>query len=256
MNDKSSKITDKVNVTMHRSSIANREVSYARVQRTTVYIGNVIDKILEKENLMSRESLLYAAGVLRNGILDLLKSGNAVDLLEIGTLFIKPTGSMNTLTPDITDVPELTVSFTPSALATQAVQNVVINADITKAKIPVITSFFNISKESDTYTGQAGDTIRISGEYLKIAGTDTQTTGVFFAPVLADGSHSQTESDWLQVTEERLINNTNSWLMFNLPQEISVGDYTIIVRTANSSSNKPNKTTKTGISSQPITITA
>lgn len=44
MNDKTSKLTDKVNVTMHISSIADKAVSYARVQRSTGYIGNVIDK--------------------------------------------------------------------------------------------------------------------------------------------------------------------------------------------------------------------
>ncbi len=49
-----------------------------------------MDKILEKEHNLSRETLLYAAGLMRNGIIELLKGGKAVDLLEMGVLYIKP----------------------------------------------------------------------------------------------------------------------------------------------------------------------
>ena len=69
---------------------------------------------------MSRETLLYSAGVLRNAFLDLLREGKEIEVLELGTMYLKPIGSMETLSPDITDVPKMTVGFTPSELLLRA----------------------------------------------------------------------------------------------------------------------------------------
>ena len=84
MNDKANLLTDKVNVTIHKLSLQEKKISYAKVQRNTAYIGNIIDKVLEHNKMVDRETLLYVAGLFRNGILDLLKSGRAVDLFEMG----------------------------------------------------------------------------------------------------------------------------------------------------------------------------
>ena len=70
-----------------------------------------MDKILEKEHNLSRETLLYAAGLMRNGIIELLKGGKAVDLLEMGVLYIKPKSGMVKNCPSITDIPDMTLSF-------------------------------------------------------------------------------------------------------------------------------------------------
>ena len=43
MNDKTNKLKDNVNVTMHKVTISDKDLSYAKVQRMTAYIGNVID---------------------------------------------------------------------------------------------------------------------------------------------------------------------------------------------------------------------
>ena len=101
MNDKSNLLTDKVNVTIHTLSLSEKDISFAKVQRNTAYIGNIIDKILEHNKVMDRETLLYSAGLFRNGILELLKSGKAVDLLEMGVLYIKPDGSIDSSNPSI-----------------------------------------------------------------------------------------------------------------------------------------------------------
>lgn len=65
-------------------------------------------------------------GLLRNAILELLKSGKAEDLLEMGTLYIKPSSSMDSLNPSINDVPDMTLSFTPSDIALEAVKGVTV----------------------------------------------------------------------------------------------------------------------------------
>ena len=86
-------------------------IVYKKVKRNTAYIGNILDKILEKEHNLSREILLYSAGLMRNGIIELLKGGKAVDLLEMGVLYIKPKSRMVKNCLSITDIPDMILSF-------------------------------------------------------------------------------------------------------------------------------------------------
>lgn len=48
---------------------------------------------------------------MRNGIIELLKGGKAVDLLEMGVLYIKPKSGMVKNCPSITDIPDMILSF-------------------------------------------------------------------------------------------------------------------------------------------------
>lgn len=253
MNDKSNLLTDKVNVTIHTLSLSEKDISYAKVQRNTAYIGNIIDKILEHNKVMDRETLLYSAGLFRNGILELLKSGKAVDLLEMGVLYIKPDGSIDTSNPSIKDVPSMKLAFTPSELAQNAVKDVSVAADITEDKNPFITEIYDMFTRSGGNTVTSGHTIRLKGKKLKVAGSEAET-GVFFAPCAEDESFSENISDWIQIPQNDLIENTASVLMFNLPQSVVAGKYKIIIRTAYGSGTRINKTVRTLIYENSITV--
>lgn len=111
MNDRRNSLTDKVNVTIH--SVPKTNTTYAKVKRNTAYIGNILDKVLKTEKNLTRATLLYASEVLRDGVIELLKEGKSVDLFELGTLYIKPASSMETATPNVSDVPSMTAAFAP-----------------------------------------------------------------------------------------------------------------------------------------------
>lgn len=246
MNDKSNLLTDKVNVTMHTLSLSEKDISYAKVQRNTAYIGNIIDKILEHNKVMDRETLLYVAGLLRNGILDLLKTGKAVDLLEMGILYIKPDGSMDTLTPDIHDVPEMRLAFTPSEMALEAVKGVTVAADVTGSNEPVINEVFDMNSLTTGTTVTKGYSVRLKGKRLKIAGEENET-GIFFAPCDAGGKYEDDVSTWNHIAFSQIIDNTASVLLFNTPADMESGSYRLIVKTAYGSGSRVNKTVRSGL---------
>lgn len=243
MNDRSSKLTKTVNVTMHSLALSEKDISYAKVQRNTAYIGNIIDNTLEHNQTLDRETLLFSAGLLRNGILELLKAGKAVDLLEMGTLYIKPVGGMDTANPCISDVPAMGLAFTPSELALEAVKGVKVAADITESNDPAISELYNISTRTSGTALAKGQTVRLKGKRLKIAGEEAET-GIFFAACDENGNSAGDLSAWTHIPVSEIIDNTTSILLFNVPETMASGNYRLIVRTAYGSGTRINKTVR------------
>ncbi len=257
MNDKRNSLTDKVNVTMHSVPKTNtsKDYSYARVQRNTAYIGNILDKVLKTEKNLTRATLLYASEVLRDGVIELLKEGKSVDILELGTLYIKPAASMETLTPKISDVPEMSVSFSPSELALSSVKDVVVGLDVTKSTEPEILSLLDMKTKTSGVNLSAGGTVKISGKRLKVAGGSDLQVGVFFVPCSEDGSYKNDLSEWICVpVEELAMGNTSGSIIFNMPENISAGNYRLAVRTAYGSSGRTNKTVREGFFGEIVTV--
>lgn len=253
MNDKTNELNKEVNVTMHTLSLSERDISYAKVKRNTAYIGNVIDTILEHNKVLDRETLLYAAGLFRNGFLELLKTGKAVDLLEMGILYIKPNGSIEAANPDIKDIPKMTLSFSPSELALEAVKGVSVAADVTESNVPQISELYDMHLRKSGNALSAGRSVRIKGKRLKVAGLESET-GVFLASCDDAGKYSDDESSWIHVPPPELIDNSASALVFNIPEQAS-GSYRLLVRTAYGSGSRVNKTVRTGVFSDIVTVT-
>ena len=255
MNDKTNELTDQVNVTIHATSLPGKSASYAKVKRNTAYVGNIIDKVLEKEKNLTRETLLYAAGAFRNGITDLLKTGKSVDILELGTLYIKPVSGMEKANPAVTEIPGLTLAFTPSELALSSIKDVAIGSNVTESKLPVIESLFDVhtASASDMLTG--GHCAKICGKRLKIAGNEKNNDfGVFFASCDESGKYEDDYSKWIRISSSAIIDNCSSCLMFELPEAVAKGTYRIIVQTAYGSGTRVNKTVRKAVYDNIVTV--
>ena len=253
MDDKVNELSDTVNVTMHTLTFSDKPISYAKVTRNTAFIGNIVSKILEHNKVLDRETLLYSAGLFRNAILELLKSGKAVDLLEMGILYIKPSSSMDSVTPRIQDVPAMTLSFSPSEIALEAVKGVTAGADVSKTNEPVLSSLYNIHTKQEGAELSIGYAARITGERLKIAGDEAET-GLYFAPCTNDGLYDFDSSSWTALEMENIVDNTNTKILFNIPQDIASGSYRLILKTAYGSGKRINKTVRTGVYGEKVTL--
>ena len=72
--------------------------------------------------------------------------------------------------------------------------------------------------------------VRLKGHKLKVGG---ENCGIFFVPLLADGSVNADESAWIKVPEEFITRNMNVNLEFYLPRDIETGkSYCLAVRTS------------------------
>ena len=253
MNDKSNKLSDTVNVTMHTLTFSDKTVSYAKVKRNTAFIGNIVSKILEHNKVMDRETLLYSAGLFRNAILELLKAGKAVDLLEMGILYIKPDGSIESEEPGIDDVPKMTLSFTPSDIALEAVKDVTAGADISTTNEPLISSLYNIHTKTSGTRLSKGYSARITGRRMKIAGDEAET-GLYLASCSEDGTYDMDSSTWTCLGMENIVDNTNTKILFNIPDTVTSGKYRLLIKTAYGSGTRINKTVRTGVYGETVLI--
>lgn len=68
-----------------------------------------------------------------------------------------------------------------------------------------------------------------------------------FAPCDETGAYSSDYSKWIRIGAERIVNNTISLLMFELPNSVVAGSYRIIVQTAYGSGTRVNKSVKCGV---------
>ena len=253
MNDKTNKLSDTVNVTMHTLTLSDKTVSYARVKRNTAFIGNIISKILEHNKVLDRETLLYSAGLFRNAILELLKDGKAVDLLEMGILYIKPNGSIDSAVPGIEDVPEMTLSFTPSDMALDAVKNVTAGADVSISNEPALESLSNIHTKQNGSELSIGHSARITGKRLKIAGNEMET-GLYLASCSENGIYDNDPSTWTALGAANIVDNTNTNILFNIPNDIMAGKYRLILKTAYGYGSRINKSVRTGVYREVVSI--
>jgi len=251
MDDLKNTFTKNVNVTMHKAMFFSDDVVFAKVHRETALLGNIVDKIYDKNKVFDRETLLYVAGLFKNGILALLSEGKAVDLLSLGVLYLKPKGTVDGGKLD--NVPEMTVSFTPSELACSAVKEVTVAGDVTKSSAPEISYLFDMHKEEKTDSISKGYTVQIKGDRLKVAGNE-ESTGLFFAPCDAEGKKDEDRANWVHIRPSSSMENTAKTLCVNLPADMKEGTYRLIVSTAFGAGKRLNKSVRDGEYSKVVTV--
>ena len=213
--------------------------------------SGILDDVLKYNQNLDRATLLFAVELIKTSIKNLLKDGKAVDLLNLGVLYLKPRGTVDS--GNINDVPQMTLGFTPSEEAIEAVKDVAAAADVTKSNVPEVSSLFDMRKEKETDSISKGFTLRIKGDKLKIAGSEAEA-GVFFAPCDESGKKESDESQWTHIRPSSLIDNTSKKLIFNVPAELEDGTYRIVIRTAYGSGARVNKNVREGEYENIVTV--
>lgn len=255
MDAKHGKLKDAVNITVHQNPFSEEQTSYAKVQRQTAYMGDVVDKAIElKGDTFGKGVLLLVAEFLRDAILALLKSGKAVDLLELGILYLTAKGGIEGLNPTASDIPPVDVDFTPSAMAKKAVEGVSVSEPMHTDTSPSVKYFLDVTtcKKGTAFTAKGS--IKVIGLRLKIAGNKSDV-GVFFAPQKDSGGYDDTGADWIQVDEEHLAENTPGRLLFTLPATLQTDKkYTAIIKTAYAGGKRLAKNAKSSVIGSDITV--
>ncbi len=243
-----------VNVTIHKNHLKDDDSTYAKVKRNTAGMNNVIATILKNSTLLDKATLVAAQMLFKEAILELLQQGIAVSVFELGTLYPCAQGNIENSNPSVLDVPTLSLGFTPSITALEAVKKTDISMAQMEDTQPVINQIEDLSTHKTDFTITKGKPVRITGRRLKIAGEDDKA-GLFFAPQQADGSIKKDESDWVKVDEKKFFKNTSSYLELILPDTFeSSSKYKIVVRTASGRGNRINKSIRSLVFDKTVTV--
>ncbi len=247
-------LSSSVNVTVHKNHLDTKNsTSYAKVCRKTADVENVIAKIAKKNGSLDEATLMHSAILFKNGIIEQLKAGYAVNLFNLGVLYLKVSGSIEGENPTASEIPTVSVAFSASDELLSEIGAVQVGEAIKEKSESAITGFEERFCYLTDGTCHKGKAVRLTGRRLKIAGEDE--TGIFFAEQGENGSYPADESDWLKVTN--IGTNTPSLLEFYPPDGVGEGkNYTLILRTASGYGKRMNKTAREAVWSRTVSVKA
>lgn len=236
-------------VTLVANPFENGVKYYAKFDRTTVNIDHLIARIQKKEVGTNAIMAKHMASLFKAEILEALSRGEAVNILDLGTLYITTNGKIEGNTPETASIPGFQVKFTSSKLTNDAVSSIGIKKIVMSDTSPIIGTMTDLYSGLVTTEFTAEKAVRIEGSRLKITGDEG---GVFFAPATEKEEPVADETQWIKA--EKITRNNSKQIEFFLPQGlVPETPYCIVLKT-NSSSGNTTKKTYSVTSSQAVTI--
>ena len=209
---------------------------YGRFERNVLSMENLVSRVQEKNPGADEIIIQTAISYIKREILAALKEGKAVNLLDLGELYIAATGSV--ASDSASDISELSlvVKFSASQVLRESIAKVSIGDVVFSNTAPAISKIFNWFLGEESNVLSAGKNVILEGKRLKIGSEDS---GIYLAPVDEKGEVGDEESSWIDCT--RLVRlNTPKKIDFYLPSEATAGSsYRIVIK-----SNYVNGTTK------------
>ena len=225
-----------LSVTLRENNFAKDGSYYATVSRNTASFKNILSEIAEDNKGVDPYMLQFAAILIQKKILKMLEQGKAVNVLDLGTLYIamrcKARGKS-----EVSESGKFHVRFTPTELANRALASLSVDKVVYADGSPEITGVTDLSNnEQNSVT--PGQPCRITGGRLKVGG---ENAGIWFIPMTPEGKQSDDEGKWVRVERQALFRNKPAELNFFAPGSLPSGRYRILLRTAYLSSGRNRK---------------
>ena len=217
-----------LSVTLHENNFTKDGTYYATVSRNTATFKNILSEIAEDNKGMDPFMLQFAAILIQKKILKMLEHGKAVNLLDLGTMYIAMKCNAKGKS-DVSESGNFYIKFTPTALANKAISSLSVDKIVYADGSPEIDSVTDLSDTNAKNSLTIGKPCRIIGSRLKLGGDGC---GIFFASIDSDGRISTDESSWHKIDEAGVFRNKPTELNFFVPASIPEGKYQIVLRTA------------------------
>lgn len=226
-----------LSVMLRKNYFAKDGTYYTTVSRNKATFKNILAEVAEDNKGLDPFVLQMAAIFLQKKIIKLLSEGKAVNVLDLGTMYI----AMKCKAKGKSDVPEsgkFYIKFSPTKLVNDAVSKISVDKIVFPDGTPEINEVIDVSTGSDKNTLTSGKPCIVEGGQLKIGG---EGSGIWFAPVEPDGTYNQDESTWTKLEDSALFRNKPKELNFIVPNLASGSKYVIILRTSYLSNGKTRK---------------
>lgn len=231
----------KVDVTLKHSNLSSEKsekVLYGSIDYKKVTVRQILAEMeYNNSTNMSKELMFYVAEELSNRMMNKLRQGRAVELLDFGTIYPTLKGKIKAGDTASKIKEHLDIGFTPSKEAKAALKNLVVgNIKQVRPQHAIFSVIDIMDKENKRNTLKIGKIGRINGKALKLGGPESGLYAV------------KTEKEWLGPPP-----NKESWIHLehvftNLPSKLEFfveglepGKYILIVQTSLSAGGKPLK---------------
>lgn len=249
----------KGNVVLIKNKFGTAGKYYARFERRTINDDIIIARIHERGVGLDDLTVKAIIGLYKKEVVTALGRGEAINLMDLGTLYIRAAGTVNSSEAAPSQM-NLEPAFTPSKVSFEAVSSVKINsASITEPGprpeevIDLYTgrSSLNVG-EGDVMRLTAGKVAVIRGSRIKIGGDEG---GIFFCPLDGEDKPVPDRSRYVAVPMGQLSRNGCRELEFFLPPGLAADcRYRILVRSNYADGNRSLKDYREAFS-VPLVIT-
>ena len=226
-----------LSVTLHENNFTKDGTYYATVSRNTATFKNILSEIAEDNKGMDPYMLQFAAILIQKKILKMLEQGKAVNVLDLGTMYIAMKCNAKGKS-DVSESGNFYIKFTPTSLANEAIASLSVDKVVYADGSPEITEIADLSDAKSKGTLTKGKPCRITGGRLKLGG---ENWGIYFAPVDSEGKMNPDETSWTKVNDSSLFRNKPSELNFFVPDSLTEGNYRIVLRTTYLGKDKSRK---------------
>lgn len=244
-----------LSVTLHQNHLKKDGSYFARVSRNTATFNNVISEIAEENKGLDPHLLQYSAILIQKKILKMLEQGKAVNILDLGTMYIAMKCSAKGKN-DVSNNGKFCIKFSPTQIAQDTVNSLNVDKVVYVDNNPEITTITDLSTGKTDQTISKGKPVAIFGSKLKLGSSGS---GIYFAPATEPTADSELsfdldESTWISVSKETIFRNKPAELNFFVPETLeSEKSYCIIIKTNYLSNTQSRKDFVETVSS-PITV--
>ena len=224
----------KGNVVLYKNMLGKSKGKYlARFVRRTIDDDVIVARIHGRGTGLEDLTVKAIIGHYKKEVLDALRRGESVNLMDLGTLYIRASGSTNSAEAAPSQM-SLEPAFSPSKLTAKAVSSVEISGASLAVTGPRIEEVFDPLTEMSSLGLAEGETMSLSegkvavlrGSRLIVAG---ESGGVFFCPLGEDGKPVADRSRYVAVP--KISRNKALELEFFIPAGLEKDTpYRILVR--------------------------
>lgn len=236
-------------VHLYANTFKNGVDYYGKYERKLINSRVLYARIQKKNAGTNLHEVQKIVGMLKEAILESLEAGEAVNLMDLMTVYIAIDGKVDGMSIENAGKPPLSVKITPSSVLKEAVKNISIkNIDYASVEMSIERIFNRFSQNYDGTITQNAE-VRLEGKRLKIKG---EKAGIWLCPADSNGNINSDESSWIKCPV--ITQNTIKYLGFYVPTEAAAGEqYRIMVKTFWLNSERELKTPKT-IMSDVVTV--
>ncbi len=217
-----------LSVTLHQNHLKKDGTYYARVTRNTATFKNIISEIAEENKGLDPHLLQYSAILIQKKILKMLEQGKAVNILDLGTMYIAMKCNAKGKS-DVSNNGKFCIKFSPTQIAQDTVNSLNVDKVVYVENAPEITTITDLSTNQTDESLTKGKPAAIYGSKLKLSNSGS---GIFFAEIDENGVYSNDESSWFMVPSESIFRNKPSEINFFVPEILeSTKSYYIVLKT-------------------------
>lgn len=202
----------------------------SRVVRNTADDAAVINEMRAFTNLIKPFDAAPVISAFVQSIKSLISKGNAVHISGLGTFYIKASNAESAASEDgkkdlrrtAESALSFEVAFTPESSLNEAAEEIKVSL-IKKAETePVMQAVYNIDTMLSDGTLTSGKMAAITGKRLCVLGEGASDgTGIFIVPCSETGGYKEDKSDWVQVADKDIHDNTMTKVLFRVPKDLS-----------------------------------